>query len=48
MGAVAGLGAAFAQGAAPDPDQPAQKQRRQSARTQPPPEDSPPLPEPRS
>jgi regulator of protease activity HflC (stomatin/prohibitin superfamily) len=48
MGAVAGLGAAFAQGAAPDPDRAPAKQGRQPERTQPPPDDPPSLPEPRS
>jgi len=47
MGAVAGLGAAFAQGAAPDTEKPASGQRRQSPRKEPPPEEPPALPEPR-
>jgi len=46
MGAVAGLGAAFAQGAAPDkePEAPRRAPRQRSAAT-PPPDEEPPLPE---
>jgi regulator of protease activity HflC (stomatin/prohibitin superfamily) len=46
MGAVAGLGAAFAQGAAPDkePEAPRRAPRERSAAT-PPPDEEPPLPE---
>jgi len=46
MGAVAGLGAAFAQGAAPDKDQePPQRRPRQRPAGTPPPDEEPPLPE---
>jgi regulator of protease activity HflC (stomatin/prohibitin superfamily) len=46
MGAVAGLGAAFAQGAAPDKDQePPQRGPRQRPAGTPPPDEEPPLPE---
>ena len=46
MGAVAGLGAAFAQGAAPDKDQePPQRRPSQRPAGTPPPDEEPPLPE---
>ena len=46
MGAVAGLGAAFAQGAAPDKDQePPRRTPRQRPASTPPPDEEPPLPE---
>jgi hypothetical protein len=42
MGAIAGLGAAFSEGAAPTPDTPAAPRRRPGSQSTPPPKPDPP------